>query len=40
MMLWPKGSLFAIGPDYFHEKAGRGQGILRFFLSLSLFPFR
>ena len=23
----------------FHEKAGRGQGILRFFLSVSLFPF-
>ena len=23
----------------FHEKAGRGQGTLRFFLSVSLFPF-
>jgi hypothetical protein len=26
-------------PNSFHEKAGRGQDILRFFLSVSLFPF-
>jgi hypothetical protein len=27
------------GPNSFHEKAGRGQDTLRFFLSVSLFPF-
>ena len=32
---------FNLSPDFksFHEKAGRGQDTLRFFLSVSLFPF-
>jgi hypothetical protein len=28
-----------LSPNSFHEKAGRGQDTLRFFLSVSLFPF-